>query len=145
MWSSIIRPRETTKGPTFSFKGLENRVYYMLENDQQHYRNYSGCGNTFNGNHPIARQLIFDCLRYWVHNYHIDGFRFDLASILSRDRNGDLVANPPVVEMISEDPLLADTKIIAEGLGRVPARIRSATFGQLRWAEWERSLSGRYS
>ena len=127
------------EGPVFSFKGLENRVYYMLENDPQYYKNYSGCGNTFNGNHPIARQLIFDCLRYWVHNYHIDGFRFDLASILSRDRTGDLVANPPVVEMISEDPLLADTKVIAEAWDAAGA-YQVGTFGQLRWAEW----NGRY-
>ena len=75
-------------GPTLSFKGLENRVYYMLENGGQHYRNYTGCGNTLNGNHPIVREMIFDCLRHWVHTYHVDGFRFDLASILSRDREG---------------------------------------------------------
>ena len=101
-------------GPTLSFKGLENRVYYMLENGGGTYRNYSGCGNTLNGNHPIVREMIFHCLRHWVHNYHVDGFRFDLASILSRNRDGDLVPNPPVVESIGEDPLLADTKIIAE-------------------------------
>ena len=101
-------------GPTLSFKGLENRVYYMLDNGGSRYRNYSGCGNTVNGNHPIVREMIFHCLRHWVHNYHIDGFRFDLASILSRDRNGNLVPNPPLVEAIAEDPLLADTKIIAE-------------------------------
>ena len=76
-------------GPTLSFKGLENRVYYMLENGGGTYRNYSGCGNTLNGNHPIVREMIFHCLRYWVHNYHIDGFRFDLASILSRNRDGE--------------------------------------------------------
>jgi isoamylase len=68
----------------------------------------------FNGNHPIGRELIFHCLRHWVHNYHVDGFRFDLASILSRDRHGNLMPNPPLVEMIAEDPMLADTKIIAE-------------------------------
>ena len=76
-------------GPTLSFKGLENRVYYMLGNGGSYYRNYSGCGNTVNGNHPIVREMIFLCLRHWVHNYHVDGFRFDLASILSRDRNGE--------------------------------------------------------
>ena len=86
----------------------------MLENGGGTYRNYSGCGNTLNGNHPIVREMIFHCLRHWVHNYHVDGFRFDLASILSRDRDGELVPNPPVVESIAEDPLLADTKIIAE-------------------------------
>ncbi|MDO5581426.1 MAG: alpha-amylase family glycosyl hydrolase, partial [Planctomycetia bacterium] len=100
-------------GPTLSFKGLENRCYYMVD-AYGGYKNYSGCGNTVNGNHPLMRELIFNCLRYWVHNFHIDGFRFDLASILSRDRAGNLVANPPVLETISEDPMLAETKIIAE-------------------------------
>jgi glycogen operon protein len=126
-------------GPTLSFKGLENRVYYMLENGGQLYRNYSGCGNTLNGNHPIVRELIFHCLRYWVHSYHIDGFRFDLASILSRDREGNLVPNPPVVEAIAEDPLLSDTKIIAEAWDASGA-YQVGTFGALRWAEW----NGRY-
>ncbi len=122
-------------GPTLSFKGLENRVYYMLENGGRTYRNFSGCGNTLNGNHPIVRELIFLCLRYWVHNYHIDGFRFDLASILSRDRNGELLPNPPVVESIAEDPLLADTKIIAEAWDAAGA-YQVGTFGSMRWAEW---------
>jgi glycogen operon protein len=126
-------------GPTLSFKGLENRVYYMLENGGRHYRNYTGCGNTVNGNHPIVREMIFDCLRYWVHNYHIDGFRFDLASILSRDRDGNLAPNPPVVETISEDPLLAETKIIAEAWDAAGA-YQVGTFANLRWAEW----NGRY-
>ncbi len=127
------------QGPTLSFKGLENRVYYMLENGGQHYRNYTGCGNTLNGNHPIVREMIFDCLRHWVHNYHVDGFRFDLASILSRDREGNLVPNPPVVETISEDPQLADTKIIAEAWDAAGA-YQVGTFGSLRWSEW----NGRY-
>jgi glycogen operon protein len=122
-------------GPTLSFKGLENRVYYMLENGGGGYRNYSGCGNTLNGNHPIVREMIFHCLRHWVHNYHVDGFRFDLASILSRNRNGDLVPNPPVVESIAEDPLLADTKIIAEAWDAAGG-YQVGTFGSLRWAEW---------
>ena len=78
-------------------QGLENQVYYMLANGGRHYRNYSGCGNTLNGNHPVVREMIFHCLRHWVHNYHVDGFRFDLASILSRDRDGNLLPNPPVV------------------------------------------------
>jgi glycogen operon protein len=125
-------------GPTFGFKGLENQVYYMLENDGR-YKNYSGCGNTVNGNHPIVRELIFLCLRHWVHNYHIDGFRFDLASILSRDRTGELVPNPPMVEVIAEDPLLADTKIIAEAWDAAGA-YQVGTFANLRWAEW----NGRY-
>jgi len=126
-------------GPTLSFKGLENRTYYMLANGGNHYMNYSGCGNTVNGNHPVVREMIFHCLRHWVHNYHIDGFRFDLASILSRDRNGHLVPNPPLVEAISEDPLLADTKIIAEAWDAAGA-YQVGSFGDLRWAEW----NGRY-
>lgn len=126
-------------GPTLSFKGLENRVYYMLAGQGEHYKNYSGCGNTVNGNHPIVREMIFHCLRYWVHNYHVDGFRFDLASILSRNRNGDLVPNPPLVEMIAEDPLLADTKIIAEAWDAAGA-YQVGSFGNPRWAEW----NGRY-
>ena len=126
-------------GPTLSFKGLENRVYYMLENGGRQYRNYTGCGNTLNGNHPIVRELIFLCLRNWVHNYHVDGFRFDLASILSRDRSGNIVPNPPVVETIAEDPLLADTKIIAEAWDAAGA-YQVGTFASLRWAEW----NGRY-
>ncbi len=126
-------------GPTLSMKGLENKVYYMLGNGGSYYRNYTGCGNTINGNHPIVRELIFLCLRHWVHNYHIDGFRFDLASILSRDRNGDLLPNPPTVEMIAEDPLLADTKIIAEAWDAAGA-YQVGSFANLRWAEW----NGRY-
>ncbi len=121
-------------GPTLSFKGLENKVYYML-NDDGTYKNYSGCGNTVNGNHPICRELIFHCLRHWVYNYHIDGFRFDLASILSRDRTGELVPNPPLVEVIAEDPMLADTKIIAEAWDAAGA-FQVGSFADTRWAEW---------
>lgn len=126
-------------GPTLSFKGLENSVYYILDRDRSCYTNYSGCGNTVNGNHPIVRELIFNCLRYWVHNYHIDGFRFDLASILSRDRYGNLMTNPPIVETIAEDPLLADTKIIAEAWDAAGA-YQVGHFSGMRWAEW----NGRY-
>ena len=122
-------------GPTLSFKGLENQVYYMLDGGGAYYKNYSGCGNTINGNHPIVREMIFLCLRHWVHNYHVDGFRFDLASILSRDRQGELVPNPPVVEAIAEDPLLADSKIIAEAWDASGA-YQVGSFAQLRWAEW---------
>jgi glycogen operon protein len=127
------------RGPTFGFKGLENSVYYMLANGGSTYKNYSGCGNTVNGNHPIVRELIFLCLRHWVLNYHVDGFRFDLASILSRNRHGELVPNPPLVEMIAEDPLLADTKIIAEAWDAAGA-YQVGSFANLRWAEW----NGRY-
>jgi glycogen operon protein len=125
-------------GPTFSFKGLENKVYYMLGDDGS-YKNYSGCGNTVNGNHPIVREMIFHCLRHWVHNYHVDGFRFDLASILSRNRRGELVPNPPLVELIAEDPMLADTKVIAEAWDAAGA-YQVGSFATLRWAEW----NGRY-
>jgi isoamylase len=126
------------KGPTLSFKGLENQVYYILS-EGKHFCNYSGCGNTLNGNHPVVREMIFHCLRHWVHNYHIDGFRFDLASILSRDRKGNLIPNPPMVELIAEDPLLADTKIIAEAWDAAGA-YQVGSFGNHRWAEW----NGRY-
>ena len=126
------------RGPTFSFKGLENRIYYMLEENGR-YRNYSGCGNTVNGNHPVVREMIFHCLRHWVHNYHIDGFRFDLASILSRDQNGHLLPNPPMVDLIAEDPMLADTKIIAEAWDAAGA-YQVGSFADRRWAEW----NGRY-
>jgi glycogen operon protein len=126
-------------GPVLSFKGLENRVYYLLGNGGSYYMNFSGCGNTVNGNHPVVREMIFHCLRHWVHNYHVDGFRFDLASILSRDRQGNLVPNPPLLEVIAEDPLLADTKIIAEAWDAAGA-YQVGSFGDLRWAEW----NGRY-
>ncbi len=127
------------EGPVLSLKGLENRVYYMLENGGECYRNFSGCGNTLNGNHPVVREMIFHCLRYWVHHYHIDGFRFDLASILSRDREGNILPNPPVVETTAEDPLLADAKIIAEAWDAAGA-YQVGSFAKLRWAEW----NGRY-
>jgi glycogen operon protein len=126
-------------GPTLSFKGLDNQIYYMLERGR-YYKNFSGCGNTVNGNHPVMRELIFNCLRHWVHNYHVDGFRFDLASILSRDQMGNLQANPPIIETISEDPLLADTKIIAEAWDAAGAyqvgSFGSYGLGSQRWAEW---------
>jgi isoamylase len=122
------------RGPTFSFKGLQNNVYYMLDRDGN-YKNYTGCGNTVNGNHPIVREMIFHCLRHWVYNYHVDGFRFDLASILSRNRDGELVPNPPLVEWIAEDPMLADTKVIAEAWDAAGA-FQVGTFATLRWAEW---------
>lgn len=122
------------RGPTFSFKGLQNDIYYMQTEDGG-YKNYSGCGNTVNGNHPIVREMIFHCLRHWVYNYHIDGFRFDLASILSRNRKGELVPNPPMVELIAEDPMLADTKVIAEAWDAAGA-FQVGSFAKLRWAEW---------
>ncbi len=122
-------------GPTISFRGLENRAYYMLEPNNTWYSNYSGCGNTFNGNQSIVRRLIIDCLHYWVTQMHVDGFRFDLASVLSRDEWGAPLKSPPILWEIESDPILASTKIIAEawdagGLYQV------GTFIGHRWAEW---------
>lgn len=122
-------------GPSLSFRGLDNRVYYILDEDQRFYRNYSGCGNTLNCNHPVARSLIMDCLRYWVAEMHVDGFRFDLGSILGRDQKGRLLENPPVIEEIAEDPLLRHTKIIAEAWDAAGA-YQVGWFPGGRWAEW---------
>ncbi|MCL4203443.1 MAG: glycogen debranching protein GlgX [Pirellulaceae bacterium] len=126
-------------GPVLSFKGLENHTYYLLDHDGKYYRNYSGCGNTINCNHPVVRRLIMDCLRHWVLNYHVDGFRFDLASILSRGRDGNLNCSSPLVEEIAEDPVLARTKIIAEAWDAAGA-YQVGSFWGIRWAEW----NGRY-
>ncbi|MEL3905489.1 MAG: glycogen debranching protein GlgX [Treponema sp.] len=122
-------------GPTLSFRGLDNVIYYMLEDDVRYYRNYSGCGNTVNCNHPIVQTFILDCLRYWVTEMHVDGFRFDLGSILGRDQNGTLMENPPTLEHISEDPILRKTKIIAEAWDAGGA-YQVGTFPGGRWAEW---------
>jgi glycogen operon protein len=122
-------------GPTLSFRGLENDAYYILEQDPSRYADYSGCGNTLNANHPIARRMILDSLRYWVQEMHVDGFRFDLASILSRDSSGQCMATPPVLWDIESDPILAGTKLIAEawdaaGLYQVGSFIGDS------WMEW---------
>ena len=122
-------------GPTLSFRGLDNAAYYILEPDRSRYSDYSGCGNTLNANHPIARRMIVDSLRYWVSEMHIDGFRFDLASILSRDPSGNLMSAPPVLWDIESDPVLAGTKLIAEawdaaGLYQVGSFIGDS------WMEW---------
>jgi glycogen operon protein len=122
-------------GPTISFKGIDNQTYYMLTPDG-YYLNFSGTGNTLNCNNPIVRFMVLDCLRYWVSEYHIDGFRFDLASILGRDPCGAPLSNPPLLEMLAYDPILAHCKLIAEawdacGLYQV------GTFPSYgRWAEW---------
>jgi glycogen operon protein len=102
------------RGPTLSFRGLENAAYYVLEPDRARYADYTGTGNTLNANHPILRRLILDSLRYWVEEMHVDGFRFDLASILSRDESGRPMANQPILRDIDNDPVLAGTKLIAE-------------------------------
>ena len=123
------------EGPTISFRGLDNRIYYHLEPDRQYYTNISGCGNTFNCNHPVVEKFISECLLYWVRQAHVDGFRFDLASILSRGVGGAPMDDPPVLWHIELDDDLADTKIIAEawdagGLYQV------GYFPGYRWAEW---------
>jgi len=122
-------------GPTLSFRGLENSAYYILEQDRSRYANYSGTGNTLNTNHPVVRRMILDSLRYWVEAMHVDGFRFDLASILNRDESGNLMPSPPVLWDIDSDPVLAGTKLIAEawdaaGLYQVGSFIGDS------WREW---------
>ncbi|HQV34289.1 MAG TPA: alpha-amylase family glycosyl hydrolase, partial [Calditrichia bacterium] len=103
------------KGPTLSMRGLENEVYYILDRTNlARYTNYAGCGNVINSNHSVVRRLIRDCLRYWVREMHVDGFRFDLASIFSRGEDGKVMANPPVIWTIDSDPVLAGSRIIAE-------------------------------
>jgi isoamylase len=102
------------RGPTLCFRGFDNAAYYILERDRSRYANYSGTGNTLNGNHPVVRRMILDSLRYWVEIMHVDGFRFDLASILSRDESGQPIPNPPVLWDIESDPMLAGSKLIAE-------------------------------
>ncbi len=127
------------RGPTISYRGLDNKVYYMLAPDGR-YLNFSGTGNTMNCNNPVVRSMVLDSLRYWASEYHIDGFRFDLASILGRDQNGFPLKNPPLLEMLAHDPILANCKLIAEAwdagglyqVGTFPA------YG--RWAEW----NGKY-
>ena len=128
-----------SNGPTVSFRGIDNKTYYMLAPDGT-YLNFSGCGNTVNCNHPVVRDMVVSCLRYWASNYHIDGFRFDLASILGRDVMGVPLSNPPLLEALAHDPILANCKLIAEAwdaaglyqVGNFPS------YG--RWAEW----NGRY-
>jgi len=122
-------------GPTISFRGLDNRIYYMLDENRRYYKNYSGCGNTLNCNHPVVRTLIRDCLHYWVVEMHVDGFRFDLGSILGRDQAGNLLENPPIIEGIAEDPILRHTKIIAEAWDAGGA-YQVGWFPGGRWAEW---------
>ncbi len=126
-------------GPTYSFRGIDNYTYYMMDPSGRHYMNYSGCGNTVNSNHPVVRSFIMNCLRYWVLHMHVDGFRFDLASILTRGKDGEILPNPPIVEMIAEDPALRDTKIIAEAWDAAGA-YQVGHFPSEHWSEW----NGRY-
>jgi glycogen operon protein len=123
------------RGRTYSFRGLDNELYYMLKADGR-YLNFSGCGNTVNCNHPIVRQLILDCLRFWVADMHIDGLRFDLASVMGRDYRGHVLVEPPVVEMIAEEGVLADTKLIAEPWDAAGLyQVGGFPYGR-RWSEW---------
>jgi glycogen operon protein len=122
-------------GPTLCFRGWDNSIYYILDEDRRFYRNFSGCGNTLNCNHPIVRTLIMDCLRYWVMEMHVDGFRFDLGSVLGRDARGQLMENPPILERIAEEPILRHTKIIAEAWDAAGA-YQVGWFPGGRWAEW---------
>ncbi|MFR2785813.1 MAG: glycogen debranching protein, partial [Blautia caecimuris] len=126
-------------GRTFCFKGFDNNIYYMLTPDGNYY-NFSGCGNTLNCNHPVVQQMILECLRYWTVNYRVDGFRFDLASILGRNEDGSPMNNPPLLRTLASDPLLRNVKLIAEawdagGMYQVGSFPASG-----RWAEW----NGRY-
>jgi isoamylase len=123
------------EGPTFCFRGLENSVYYILGQDRSRYANYTGTGNTLNANQPIVRRLILDSLHYWVEEMHIDGFRFDLASILSRDESGRPLENPPVLWDIESDPVLAGTKLIAEAWDAA-GLYQVGTFIGDSWKEW---------
>ncbi len=126
-------------GPTLSFRGLENVAYYMLDSlELAYYRNYSGTGNTFNANHSVSRRLIMDSLRTWVSEYHIDGFRFDLASVLSRSEAGVPLEDPPILWEIESDPVLASTKIIAEAWDIEQYQL--GNFVGDKWAEW----NGKY-
>jgi glycogen operon protein len=123
------------QGPTFSFRGLDNTIYYILNENKRFYQNFSGCGNTVNCNHPVVRTFIMHCLRYWVVEMHVDGFRFDLGSILGRDQHGHLMESPPMLERIAEDPILSSTKIIAEAWDAGGA-YQVGWFPGGRWAEW---------
>jgi glycogen operon protein len=123
-------------GPTTSFRGIDNTIYYLLDPWTRAYLNFSGCGNTCNCNHPIVRNLIMDALRWWVIDMHVDGFRFDLAAILGRDSSGQVLSNPPVVEMIAEDPVLSTTKIIAEAWDAAGLYQVGSFSPHHRWAEW---------
>lgn len=126
-------------GPCFSFKGFDNNIYYMLTPDGYYY-NFSGCGNTLNCNHPVVRELILDCLRYWVTDYRVDGFRFDLASILGRNEDGSPMSQPPLLQSLAFDPILGNVKLIAEAWDAGGLYQVGSFPSWRRWAEW----NGRY-
>ena len=123
------------RGPTLCWRGIENSIFYTLDKDKRHYLNMAGTGNTINANHPVVRDYIIGILRYWVMEMHVDGFRFDLASILGRDTSGNLLSNPPLLESIAEDPILRHTKLIAEAWDAAGA-YQVGSFSERRWAEW---------
>jgi len=123
-------------GTTSSFRGIDNLIYYLLDPQQHAYLNFSGCGNTMNCNHPVVRELIRSSLRYWVIEMHVDGFRFDLASILGRDKLGRVLPDPPMIEVIAEDPVLRDTKIIAEAWDAAGLYQVGSFSSNVRWGEW---------
>jgi glycogen operon protein len=122
-------------GPTIEFRGIDNAVYYLLERDHRHYANFTGVGNTLNCNHPVVRHFILDSLRYWVTEMRVDGFRFDLASVLARGQKGELLEDPPLLEAIAEDPVLRHAKIIAEAWDAAGAYQVGWFYGG-RWCEW---------
>ena len=126
-------------GPTLCFRGLANAIFYTLAGDKRFYKDYTGTGNTINANHPMVREHILDALRHWMIEMHVDGFRFDLASVLGRDGNGNLLANAPLLERIAQDPILRDVKLIAEAWDAGGA-YEVGSFSERRWAEW----NGRY-
>jgi len=123
-------------GPTICFRGIENSIFYMLqENQRRYYKDFTGVGNTLNANHPVVRELVTSVLRYWVMNMHVDGFRFDLASVLGRDEHGRILLDAPLLEDIAEDPILRDVKIIAEAWDAGGA-YQVGNFSNKRWTEW---------
>jgi len=122
-------------GPTICFRGIDNAIYYWLNHDKRFYRDFTGTGHTMNAAHPVVRDLILDALRYWVTEMHVDGFRFDLASVLGRDRHGQPLADSPLLERIAEDPILRDAKLIAEAWDAAGA-YQVGSFSYRRWAEW---------
>jgi glycogen operon protein len=126
-------------GPTLCFRGMDNAIFYTLAGDKRYYRDFTGTGNTINANHPVVRDHILAALRYWVVEMHVDGFRFDLASVLGRDECGKLLADAPLLERIAEDPILRDVKLIAEAWDAAGA-YQVGSFSKQRWAEW----NGRY-
>ena len=122
-------------GPTISLRGLENSIFYMLQENRRYYRDFTGVGNTLNANHPVVRELVTSVLRYWVMQMHVDGFRFDLASVLGRDEQGNILRDAPLLEDVAEDPILRDVKIIAEAWDAGGA-YQVGSFSTKRWTEW---------